>query len=262
RADRVADALRANRRWLQLVRRLLADPRAAGLGELETRADEASSALGTVDDVTDVDAAIGGVEQLDAFLRAARRGGGAEATTATTTTRTAPTPSADRPEARRSPFVSAVDGVLRGGARVRPDLERAFALLRAARDGVDGYDGPGAAPTSADDAVEEARELLGDVAEARERAAARARAVPTRQDNQASIVEKLGRAYDAGGAAARGLTACIDSFSATAAQGVADRCLTKAETATRAEATAVDAFVRSYRPALEALGRSGPSREL
>ncbi|WP_210491941.1 zinc ribbon domain-containing protein [Patulibacter sp. SYSU D01012] len=261
RADRVAAALRANRRWLQTVRRLLADPRAPGLAGLEDRAQEASDALDAVDDVQDTDAAVAGVEELDAYLRAARRGAPPPGRTATTaTTPTTPTPSADRPEAR-SPFVTAVDGVLRAGARARPDRQRATALLRAARDGLDGYAGAGATPASADAAVDEARELLGDVARARERSAARARAVTTRQDNQASIVEKLGRAYDAGAAAARDLADCLAASSA-APRGVAAQCLARAQGATATEARATDAFVRSYRPALRALGRSGPSRAL
>lgn len=262
RADRVAAALRANRRWLQTVRRLLGDPRAAGLAGLESRAEAASDALDAVDDVEDTDAAIGGVEQLDAYLRAARRGAPAGAGTRTTaTTATTPTPSADRASAR-SPFVRAVDGVLRAGARTRPDRERALALLRAARDGVDGYDGPGAAPADADAAVREARELLGDVERAREQAATRARAVTTRQDNQASIVEKLGQAYDAGAATAGTLASCLGSFTGTGGRGVATSCLEGAEDATATEDDAIDAFVRSYRPALKALGRSGPSRAL
>jgi hypothetical protein len=248
RTTRVRRALATDRLYLTAVVSVLADPRSKVLSQLGARSARAVAALKDIDDITNTKDAIRGTRVLGIAVRARAKG---------SSTKPGTTGSAGR-KTSSSPFVNAVDGVLEKGDGIRPQLTRGFALLRAARDGVDAWDGQGTAPASQAAALTAATTAFKSVATSRTNSASRARALSVKQDNQRAITEKLALAYEAGAATATKLTGCIASFDNTGASGVAQQCLEGVRDTSKAESSAVSAFDSSYRPAREAAGLSGP----
>lgn len=176
------------------------------------------------------------------------------------------TPAARKlPKAKRSsPFLVSVDRVVDAGQATHTKQRRVFALLRSARDGVGDFPGSGvgARPKSPEAALAEAERLAGEVVTERTAAAGRAREVSARQQNQQAIVLKLALFYEAGAATARQLGSCLGSFSATAPDEVARRCLEQSRDLTGPEAKHLQAFRASYAPARKAAGLSTPGARL
>lgn len=156
---------------------------------------------------------------------------------------------------RSSPFLASVDRVVAAGRPTYVKQTRTFALLRAAS-GADGFPatGAGSKPKSSAAAIAEAERLAGEIASERATAAGRAREVAARQENQRAIVLKLALFYEAGAATARQLGSCLGSFSATAPDEVARRCLEQARQLRTPEARQLAAFRASYAPARKAAG--------
>ncbi|CAB4925257.1 unannotated protein [freshwater metagenome] len=245
RTTRVRRALATDRLYLNAVVRVLRDPRSPLVDQLGRRSARAVAALRSIDDIAPTRDAIRGTAVLGRAVRARAKNPSGGSGTTTSESATA---------ARRPPFVSAVERVVRTGSAARPELTRGFALLRAARDGISTWDGAGARPASADAAVAEAERLFADVARARTRAAGQARDVTARQENQQAIRTKLAAAYEAGGATATKLEGCIGSFQNTGAQSVARQCLDGVRPQSATEAQRTRDFVQSYRSARVAAG--------
>ncbi|MDO9356971.1 MAG: hypothetical protein Q7T55_24960, partial [Solirubrobacteraceae bacterium] len=246
RTTRVRRAMATDRAYLAAVVSVLQNPRSKVLSQLGARSARAVAALRSVDDIVSSKDAIRGTQILGQSVRARLANGGTAPKTATTASGASSTTT--------SPFVNAVDRAITRGAAIRPRLSRGFALLRAARDGVDSWDGTGAKPATAEAAVSAANDEFEAIATSRAAAAERARAVSTRNENQAAVTTKLVAAYTAGAATANRLTGCIGSFQNTGAESVARQCLQIVRDLSTAEATAVEAFSDALRPALEAAG--------
>lgn len=246
RTTRVRRALATDRQYLSAVIAVLQNPRSPLVDQLGRRSARAVSALRGVDDIAATRDAIRGTRVLGESVRAR-----AKNPSRTTTTGAAAPSSAPRP-----PFVRAVESVIRTGGAARPDVARGFALLRAARDGVSGWDGVGPRPASATAAVDEAERLFASAARVRGRAAERAGDVTANQDNQQAIRQNLVAAYGASAATARRLEGCIGSFQNTGAQSVARQCLETVRPQSATETLRTRAFVRSYRPARTGAGLS------
>lgn len=246
RTTRVRRALATDRLYLSAVVGVLDDPRSPLLDQLGRRSARAVAALRSVDDIAPTKDAIRGTKALGAATRARAKGTPAKKSSS----------SAARPAKALPPFVGSVERVIRSGATARPDLGRGFALLRAARDGVSTWEGSGRRPASAAAAVEEAVRRFGEAADAREGSASAARGLKAEKVNQQAITQKLTAAYTAGGATARRLTDCIDSFENSGPESVARQCLEGVRPQSASEATATRAFVTAYRPARTAAGLS------
>jgi hypothetical protein len=241
RTTRVRRALATDRLYVSAVVGILGNPRSPLLDQLGRRSARAVAALRSVDDIAPTKDAIRGTKTLGTFTRA--RAAGASGGSASA--------SAAKPERKKAlpPFVGRVERVLRSGATARPDVERGFDLLRAARDGVSSWSGSGKRPASASAAVEEAGRLFGEAADARGASATAARGITAKQPNQQAITAKLAAAYTAGAATAQKLTGCIASFENSGPESVARQCLEGVRPLSTTEATATRAFVASYRPA-------------
>lgn len=245
RTTRVRRALATDRLYLSAVVGVLANPRSPLLDQLGRRSARAVAALKDVDDIAPTKDAIRGTAVLGESVRARKKnpsGSASSSSSAAASTKTRP------------PFVRAVERVIRTGGASRSEFGRGFALLRAARDGISTWDGTGARPASADEAVAEARRLFSDAAKVRVRAAGLAGDVTAKQANQKAITAKLAAAYQAGGATATKLVGCIGSFQNTGAQSVARQCLQGVRPLSATEATRTSAFVSSYRAARVAAG--------
>jgi hypothetical protein len=243
RTTRVRRALATDRLYVSAVVGILDDPRSPLLDQLGRRSARAVAALRSVDDIAPTKDAIRGTKTLGAFTRA-RAAGASKKDGASSSA------SASKPAKKAlPPFVGRVERVLRSGATARPDVERGFDLLRAARDGVSSWSGSGKRPASASAAVEEAGRLFDEVADARGASATAARGIAAKQPNQQAITAKLAAAYTAGAATAQKLTGCIGSFENSGPESVARQCLEGVRPLSTTEATATRAFVTSYRPA-------------
>ncbi|MDX8153584.1 zinc ribbon domain-containing protein [Patulibacter brassicae] len=237
RVTRARAALTSDLRYLATVVAVLRDVRSDQLSELGSASAGAAAALRTISDEVEIDGAIDGTRELGIAVRAARRsaGGGGSSRAASPTT---------------SPFLAAIDTVLGDQRPALDATRRAFALLRAARDGATTYDGPGEAPRDAGAAVREADKLLQQVAEQRPAGAAAARGVTARQENQQSIVAKLAAAFEAAGRSATTLVSCLDEDGEAVAK--AERCLTAVRGDSERENDARAAFLASIAPARQA----------
>lgn len=243
RTTRVRSALATDRQYLSAVVAVLQNPRSRLVDQLGRRSARAVSALRGIDDIAPTRDAIRGTRVLGESVRARAKNPSRTTTTGASS-------------AARPPFVRAVEGVIRTGGAARPDVARGFALLRAARDGVSGWDGVGPRPASATAAVEEAERLFTSAARVRGRAADRAGGITAGQDNQQAIRQNLVAAYEASAATATRLEGCIGSFQNTAAQSVARQCLEGVKPQSATEVVRTRAFVRSYRAARTGAGLS------
>jgi hypothetical protein len=238
---RARAAVAADGAYVDAVVAILDDPRASELGALGRRSARAVAALDAVDDIVDTDDAIAGSAALGAHARARAKaspsagGGGAAA----------------KP---RPAFVRDVDRAVADASVSRTRVTRTFALLRAARDGVDTWDGPGDRPASAAAAVEAAERELTRIAASRATSAGRARGIDASTDAQREVTRTLATAFDAGAATARKLTGCIASFQNTGPDGVARQCLEGVTPLSEAETRAVRAWAAAYRPVRTAAG--------
>lgn len=244
RTTRVRRALATDRQYLSAVIAVLQNPRSPLVDQLGRRSARAVSALRGIDDIAPTRDAIRGTRVLGESVRARAKNPSRTTTTGASAASTAPRP----------PFVRAVEGVIRTGGAARPDVARGFALLRAARDGVSGWDGVGPRPASATAAVDEAERLFTSAARVRARAASRAGGITAGQDNQRAIRQNLVSAYEAAGATARRLDSCLGSFQNSAAQSVARQCLEAVKPQSATEVVRTRAFVRSYRSARTGAG--------
>jgi len=242
RVIRAGNALSTDATYLATVVAVLRDPRTGQLDRLGRSSAQAAAALRSISDEVRVDGAIDGTRELGRYARSAREGDGARSGREA------------RAAGGGSPFLDAIDRVL---ADQRPTYERtrrAFALLRAARDGVTSFPRDrGAAPADAGEALRDARTLMERIATERTAGAGAARGVATRQENQRSIVAKLAAALDASSASADELARCLDETGD--AVTVAGRCLTQVRAASEREDEARTAFLQSIAPARQAVDR-------
>lgn len=247
RFTRASNALAADRTYVATVLAVLRDPKSSELGQLGSRSARAAAALATVDDITPAAKAIDGTRELGRYARApkARKQGGSGSATAA--------------GSKGSPFLTTLDQRLSAERAAFPRTKRGFALLRAARDGVASFSGPGPRPADAAAAVREARELFTSIAADRTAGAARARALPTRNANQQGIVERLGAAYQASAATATTLAQCLGSGDPKAA---ASRCLQQVRARSTAERAAQQAFLTAVAPGRKAAGLAPLSPDL
>jgi hypothetical protein len=242
---RARAAVAADGAYVDAVVAILANPRASELGELGRRSARAVAALDAADDIVDTEDAIAGSAALGAHARARAKaspsagGGTADA----------------GPAAKARPaFVRDVDRAVADASVARTRVTRTFALLRAARDGVDTWDGPGDRPVSAAAAVDQAEQELTRIAASRATSAGRARGIDASTAAQREVTRTLATAFDAGAATARKLTGCIASFQNTGPDGIARQCLEGVAPLSAAEARAVRAWAAAYRPVRTAAG--------
>jgi hypothetical protein len=240
--SRARAAIAADGAYVDAVVAILANPRASELDALGRRSSRAVAALDAVDDIVDTEDAIAGSAALGAHARARAK---------TSPSGTSASEGAAEP---RPAFVRDVDRVVSDASVARTRVTRSFALLRAARDGVGTWDGPGDRPASAAAAVELAEQELARVAASRATSAGRAREIEVSTDAQREVTRTLASAFDAGAATARKLTGCIASFQNTGPDGIARQCLEGVKPLSGTEARAVRAWAAAYRPVRTAAG--------
>jgi hypothetical protein len=243
--SRARAAVAADGAYVDAVVAILANPRAAELGTLGRRSARAVAALDAVDDIVDTEDAIAGSAALGAPARA-------RATAAPSGARATGAGGADATP--RPAFVRDVDRAVADASVARTRVTRTFALLRAARDGVETWDGPGDRPASAAAAVDQAERELARITASRATSAGRAREIDASTDAQREVTRTLATAFDAGAATARKLTGCIASFQNTGPDGIARQCLEGVAPLSATETRAVRAWAAAYRPVRTAAG--------
>ncbi|WP_320671275.1 zinc ribbon domain-containing protein [Patulibacter defluvii] len=234
RFTRATNALAADRTYVTTVLSILRESRSGELSELGRRSARAAAALATVDDIVPTEGAIDGTRELGRFARAPRSGGGKGKGKATGTSAKG-----------GSTFLTTLDERIDAARSAFPKTKRAFALLRAARDGVDRFQGQGERPSDAAAAVSEARELFNGIAGDRTAAAGQVRSLTTKNENQRAIVEQLAAAYEASAATATTLAQCLGAGDTTA---TAARCLEQVRDRSTAERNAREAFLTAVAP--------------
>lgn|GEM_PF-5674471 len=238
----VLDAIDVDLAYLRSVEAVLADPTSSELDRLGSRSARAVAALRDVRAVADGTDAIGGTRELGQWVRAQRRGRASSGDGA----------------AKRADvgvFLGATIKIIDDGRPVQRDAMRAFALTRAARDGVKGFDeARGAAPRDRAAALVEARGLFDRIAGRRDALAGDARGLDARDDNERALADKLAALQTAAAATARGLAECIGDGTPTDPAGLAGRCLTAAKPASEAEDAARSSFRQGIDPARRAAG--------
>jgi hypothetical protein len=243
--SRARAAVAADGAYVDAVVAILENPRAAELTALGRRAARAVAALDAVDDIVDTEDAIAGSAALGAHARARAKASPSGASAA----------GSGGPAGKPRPaFVRDVDRAVADASVARTRVTRTFALLRAARDGVETWDGPGDRPASAAAAVDQAERELTRITASRATSAGRAREIDASTDAQREVTRTLATAFDAGAATARKLTGCIASFQNTAPDGVARQCLEGVKPLSATETRAVRAWAAAYRPVRAAAG--------
>ncbi|MGE4426295.1 MAG: zinc ribbon domain-containing protein [Solirubrobacteraceae bacterium] len=237
----VLAAIDTDLRYLRIVETVLRDPSSSELDNLGSRSARAVAALREVRSVADGRNAIGGTRELGQWVRAQQRGmrsGGGSTTSK-----------------QAGGFLTAATKVIDDGRPVQRDAMRAFALMRAARDGIAGFDtARGTPPTDASAAIVEARDLFGEIAEKRDALAADAEGLTTGQENERQLAIKLAAVQTAAAATARGLRDCIGEGTPSDPAAQAARCITGSRDASDAETKARTSFREGIDPARRAAG--------